>query len=496
MSGFFVESWSLDFACPILVSMSSPTIVWFRQDLRLHDNAALAAALEQARNIVPLYIWAPEEEKDRPVGGASKWWLHHALADLAQQLQHYSLRLIIRQGPTEKALREVAKETGALRIYWNRRYEPQTIQRDSRLKSQLQDDGFAVESFNSSLLVEPWRVAKQGGGPYKVYTPYSKEVLSHPLPDPVQVPVETAIGPNKWPASLELEQLALLPKIPWDRGFYDAWNPTRKGGIERMQRFVERDAAHYEQQRNLPGEDGTSRLSPYLHHGQLGPREVVAALGKRAEKGGGHTFLKELIWREFGYHILYHFPKTPRESLNERFREFPWVDDPKSLQAWQKGQTGYPIVDAGMRQLWQTGWMHNRVRMVVGSLLVKHLLIGWQEGEAWFWDTLVDADLASNVLGWQWVAGSGADAAPYFRIFNPMTQAEKFDPEGAYIRRWVPELAKLPNKYLQAPWTAPANVLEYAGVELGEHYPWPIIDHRKGRQRALDAFERVKKGNR
>ncbi|MDP0498548.1 MAG: deoxyribodipyrimidine photo-lyase [Verrucomicrobiota bacterium JB022] len=472
--------------------MSAPTIVWFRQDLRLDDNVALAAALEQSRNVVPLFIWSPDEEGGRAPGGAGRWWLHHALCDLQQQLAGCNLRLTIRQGTAEQVLRDVAKDTGAERIYWSRRYEPEAIQRDSRLKTTLKDAGFDVDSFNSSLLVEPWKVAKQDGGPYKVYTPYSKEVLKHALPEPVKVDMQQAIGPGKWPQSLKVDELGLLPKISWDAGFNAAWDPTREGGLKRLNDFVQHSASDYADARNLPAEDGTSRLSPYLHWGQIGPREVVAALGKRAEKGGGHTFLKELIWREFGYHILYHFPKTVIEPMNDRFRAFPWTQDEKALQAWQRGQTGYPIVDAGMRQLWATGWMHNRVRMIVGSLLVKHLLLPWQEGEQWFWDTLVDADLASNILGWQWIAGCGADAAPYFRIFNPMTQAEKFDPDGAYIRQWVPELVKLPTKYLSAPWEAPENVREYAKVELGETYPWPIIDHQKGRERALKAFEKVK----
>lgn len=473
--------------------MESPIIVWFRQDLRLSDQPALAAALADGRPVLPLFVWESESEEDWRPGGASQWWLHHALTDLAAQLKEKGLQLILRCGSPRETLRALCDECGAEAVYWNRRYEPAAIAADAALKEQLKDDGWEVKSFNAALLFEPWTVSTQSGGPYKVYTPFSRAVLGRSLPEPVEVSWKGVKGPQGGLKSLEVDDLKLLPKLAWADEFPDAWDPTRKGAEKRLETFLhEGGVRDYATARDEPAVDGTSRLSPYLHWGQIGPREVAAALGKVAQSKGQETFLRELIWREFGYHVLYHFPETPTKPLQPYFKHFPWRNDAKALEAWQKGQTGYPIIDAGMRQLWRTGWMHNRVRMIVGSLLVKHLLIRWEEGARWFWDTLVDADLASNTLGWQWIGGCGADAAPYFRIFNPMTQGSKFDPDGAYVRRWVPELAKLPDKYIHTPWEAPPHVLEHAGVELGETYPEPIIEHKAGRERALEAFETLK----
>lgn len=468
--------------------MPACTLVFFRQDLRLEDNPALSAAIERGA-VVPVFIDLSEEDPNWSLGGAARWWLHHALADLDAQLRALGGRLILRRGDPLEVLGGLAAETGADAVYWNRRYEPAAIGHDSDLKAALRERGLEVRSFNAGLLHEPWEIASGSGDPYRVFTPFSKCVLREPLPPPVGFPRDRLRWNASWPASARLEELRWLPRIPWDEGFFDAWKPTRAGALERLETFVQRSVADYREARDFPAIDGTSRLSPALRWGQLGPREVVAALGPARELPGGAVFLNEILWREFAYHILFHFPQTPEEPLQAKYARFPWKPDAALQEAWKTGRTGYPIVDAGMRQLWQTGWMHNRVRMVVGSLLVKHLLQPWQVGARWFWDTLVDADLASNTLGWQWAGGCGADAAPYFRIFNPMTQGKKFDPQGHYVRRWVPELARLPNALLHEPWTAPAEVLAACGVRLGETYPRPVVDHRAGRERALAAFK-------
>lgn len=469
-------------------------IVWFRQDLRLNDNSALIAAASKGP-VIPVFIWCPNEEKEWKAGGASKWWLHHALVDLQNQLAQRHRPLIIRQGDSSlEILNSLLKETGASGVFWNRRYEPAIIERDKKIKAELRRNGFEAESFNSSLLREPHELSTQAGKPFQVYTPFYKAFLKKPTSwEPEELPPLT--GPETdAPKSEPIEDLKLLPKVKWDKGLESAWNPTRKGAEALLKSFLEGNLTEYDEARDIPSENGTSRLSPYLHHGQIGPREIWKAV-KDSEhhlKQGAETYLKEIVWREFAYHILYHFPSTPTDPLRDKFRSFPWEDNVEHLKAWQRGQTGYPIVDAGMRQLWQTGWMHNRVRMIVGSILVKHLLQPWQEGAKWFWDTLVDADLASNTLGWQWSGGCGADAAPYFRVFNPISQAEKFDPKGQYIHRFVPELTGLSGKDLFAPWEADKNTLKRAGIELGKDYPEPLILPADGRKRALAAFAKIK----
>ena len=471
--------------------MTDSTLLWFRQDLRLEDNPALAAAIERGA-VIPVYIWSPEREGAWAPGGAARWWLHHALADLGEQLDARGVKLVLRAGPPEKVLRALREETGATAVYWNRRYEPAAVLADSELKASLGEEDIAVRSFNASLLHEPWEVCTQNGDPYRVFTPFSRAVAKLEEPKVVPVPLDALKGVGASPSSEALEDWGLLPELDWDGGFSEAWTPTRESAQARLKAFLGGAVDEYLEERDWPAEDGTSRLSPYLHWGQLGPREVAAAIRQRAESKGGAGYHRQLVWRDFGHHVLFHFSHTPEAPLQDSFKHFPWREDAKSLEAWQKGQTGYPIVDAGMRQLWATGWMHNRVRMVVASLLVKHLLISWREGADWFWDCLVDADLANNTLGWQWAGGCGADAAPYFRIFNPITQGTKFDPEGAYVRRWVPELEKLPAKFIHEPWEAPAGVLAKAGVKLGETYPRPLIEHKAGRERALDAFQTYK----
>lgn len=475
----------------------SPVLLWFRYDLRLQDNPALEAAVSSGRPIIPIYIWSPAEESPWEPQGAQRWWLHRALESLQEDLQKRSLELIFRQGAAGKELHSLVEDTGAEVVYWNRRYEPAFVERDTQVKKSLQKAGVEVESFNGSLLFEPWKVSTGSGNPYKVYTPFWKNVKDRS----VQRPEESDLtnlqnrGPEKWPSSLRLGAFNLLPEARWYEKLESVWTPSELSARQRLQQFIKEDLEDYTDNRNFPSVSGTSGLSPYLHFGHISPRQIwwtVKDSGKASGKGGT-TFLKEIVWREFAYHVLFHFPDTPESPLRAEFKEFPWDKDSEVLKRWQEGRTGYPLVDAGMRQLYEEGWMHNRVRMVVASLLVKHLLQPWQEGARWFWYTLVDGDLASNTLGWQWAGGCGADAAPYFRIFNPMTQSEKFDAEGDYIRRYVPELSKLEAPHIHTPWEASDSVLEAAGIRLGEDYPNPIIEHKAGRERALKAFEAVKK---
>lgn len=474
--------------------MSGPTIVWFRKDLRCDDNPALAHALQSGGPVLPLFIWSPEDEQPWSPGAASRWWLHHALHDLNSQLEQLGLTLYVRSGGAEGVLRNIVDSTKAEAVCWNRRYEASIIARDTRIKEGLRKRGIEVRSFNGSLLFEPWTVNSGTGGSYKVYTPFRKNVEQRELPSPVALPnqhVQRVPGTLSSEVPGTIESLGLLPEKSWDAGFYQFWEPKRNHAISRLKAFLSSGVKHYHERRDLPSEDGTTRLSPYLHWGQLGPREVMAQLQSAEPSDGRDHLAREILWREFGYHVLYHYPHTTHQPLQSKFRSFPWHKDEEILQAWQRGRTGYPIVDAGMRQLWQTGWMHNRVRMVVASFLVKHLLHSWQDGAAWFWDTLVDADLASNTLGWQWAGGCGADAAPYFRIFNPMTQGKKFDPDGTYVKRFVPELKRLPAKYIHEPWLAPENILQYADLKLGSQYPLPVIDHDVGRKRALEALQTI-----
>lgn len=477
------------------------TLVWFRQDLRLEDNPALMAALERGGVVVPVYVADDAGEGEWRPGGASRWWLHHSLTALDETLRARGSRLVVRRGETETELARLVKETGASAVYWNRRYEPACIKRDAKIKAGLTQAGVEVKSFNGALLHEPHTIQNKQGRPFQVFTPYWRHCLTLEKALPVRMPAGAWCGPKTWPEGVELEALGWLPKISWDGGFLKAWKPGEAGAKVRMAAFAKEAMEDYEQGRNLPDRAGTSRLSPHLHFGEVSPRQVWAAVktvgaeaGVFPPSNGARVFLSEIGWREFAYHLMYHFPQTPTEPLREEFKAFEWAEDEsgEQLRAWQRGRTGYPVVDAGMRELWATGWMHNRVRMIVASFLVKHLRLPWQHGAAWFWDTLVDADLASNTLGWQWSAGCGADAAPYFRIFAPVLQGEKFDGEGGYVRRWVPELAGLPNKYLHQPWAAPAAVLKGAGVILGETYPEPVVDHAKAREAALGAFKRLR----
>lgn len=474
-------------------------IVWFRQDLRLADHPAFFEACRRGGPVIPVYIESFEEEGEWAPGAASRYWLHQALALLDADLRAKGSRLTFRSGPALHGLLELIQETGSDAVFWSRRYEPAVIERDKQVKERLRAAGVEAKSFNSALLFEPWQVQTQQAGPYQVFTPFWKACRAYaepadPTPEPKQI-----LPPAKWPGSMKLAELDLEPHIDWTSGLRQAWAFGRKGALETLDRFLAKAVSGYEEDRNRPDMVGSSRLSPYLHFGEIGPREIWKAVQKRAGKlktpearKSAEVYLSEIGWREFAHHLLYHYPHTTDQPLREKFSAFPWKRSPKALSAWQKGLTGYPIVDAGMRELWATGWMHNRVRMVVASFLVKDLMIPWQSGAKWFWDTLVDANLASNTLGWQWTAGCGADAAPYFRIFNPTSQGRKFDPEGAYVRRWVPELAALPPKWIHCPSEAPSDVINACGVQLGKTYPRPIVDHSEARDAALEAFARLK----
>ena len=464
--------------------------MWFRQDLRLADNPALVDACGRGE-IIPIYILDDENADSWKIGGASRWWLHHALEDLNRSLNQ---GLQLYKGEASAILSVLAHQTGAEAIVWNRCYEPWRIARDAKIKSALKDQGLDVQSFNGSLLWEPWQVLKKDSTPYKVFTPYYRRgCLSAIAPrQPISVPININISKTS-NHSLRFEDLNLLPKINWDEEMNARWDISEAAAHTRLDEFVMDDLQDYREGRNFPNKPNVSRLSPYLHFGQISPNIAW----HRASEAGAFvtneksldTFLSELGWREFSNYLLYHFPKLPTDNLQARFDLFPWAENTDAdLKAWQRGNTGYPLVDAGMRELYKTGYMHNRVRMVVGSFLVKNLLVHWHHGERWFWDCLVDADLASNSASWQWIAGCGADAAPFFRIFNPITQSEKFDKQGAYIRRYVPELANLPDKYIHAPWLAPSEILTAAGVDIGIDYPAPIIDIKESRERALAAF--------
>jgi deoxyribodipyrimidine photo-lyase len=455
--------------------MSGPTIVWFRHDLRLDDQPALAAAAARGA-VVPVFIWAPEEEHPWEPGAASRWWLHHSLEKLAAALDKAGAPLVIRRGPSLAALRALAKDHAATHVAWNRRYEPAVVARDTAIKKALTDDGLVAESYNGSLLFEPVHVATKEGRPYQVFTPFWRSLLARDEPaEPMAAPKRLKASVGRDQKSVPLESLGLLPAIDWAPTMRKTWTPGAAGGSALLERFLDRGLSGYGEGRDRPDREGTSSLSPHLHFGEISPRRVWHAVreavgGTPAAKiaaGGAETYLRELGWREFANHLLYHFPHTPDAPLRADYARFPWVNDPIGLRAWQRGRTGFPIVDAGMRQLWSTGWMHNRVRMIVASFLVKDLRISWLEGARWFWDTLVDADLAANTLGWQWAAGCGADAAPYFRIFNPTSQAAKFDPDGGYVKTWV---------------------------DMGRGYPEPIVDHAEARKLALAALKTVSRG--
>jgi deoxyribodipyrimidine photo-lyase len=474
---------------------SAPVLIWFRRDLRLADNHALAAARETGRPLVALFVL--DEDDPHPPGGATRWWLHHSLAALGTSLSSQGLTLTLRHGRAADIVPQAVAESGALAVYWNRLYDPYAVARDSALKESLKASGIEAKSFAGALLHEPWRIRNKSDQPFRVFTPFWKTVIERGAPPfPKPEPKTLVAGPGLH--GEDLGSWRLLPVKPdWAGGLRAAWTPGEAGARAQLKRFIGSALKQYKTARDLPDRAGTSRLSPHLHFGEIGPAQIWHAIqhcmeAKPSTQDDGWKFLAELGWREFSHHLLFHFPTLPEANFRPEFDAFPWQPDRAALAVWQRGRTGYPIVDAGMRELWQTGWMHNRVRMIAASFLIKHLLQDWREGAAWFWDTLVDADLANNSASWQWVAGSGADAAPYFRIFNPVLQGEKFDPDGGYVRRFVPELAALPNEWLHKPWAAPAPVLKAAKVVLGKTYPEPIVDHAAARSRALAAFKAIR----
>ncbi len=464
-------------------------IVWFRNDLRLDDNPALRAALDAGLAPVCVYIHAPDEAGDWAPGAASNAWRHRSLAALDAALRRRGSRLRLFHGPTLATLRTLVDTCEAEAVFWNRRYEPAIEQRDAKIKRSLRGAGLRAESHDGALLFEPWTLQTGQGGPYKVFTPFWRKALaSWQLQMPWQAP-GTLPKVDAGPHGVALDDLRLCPDRDWDAGFWEAWVPGEAGAREMLDVFIDGALRGYRQGRDRADQTGTSRLSPHLHFGEIAPWRVVAALeavrsaGTEADIDG---YIRQLGWREFAHHLLHHFPTTPVENFNPRFDGFAWARrNGAQLEAWRTGRTGVPIVDAGMRELWHTGWMHNRVRMVVGSWLCKHMRMHWHEGARWFWDTLVDADLANNTLGWQWIAGTGADAAPYFRVFNPVTQAQKVDPDGRYIARWLPELAGLPLPLRFSPWQAPAQLARHA-----PDYPrQPIVDLARGRDGALAAYQ-------
>jgi deoxyribodipyrimidine photo-lyase len=478
------------------LSRHTHSIMWFREDLRLTDNPALHAA-SAAGLPVCVFIRADRTKGIRPMGGAATWWLDKSLRALGDEISRRGGQLLLRTGDPLTVLRQLATETGATRIFWNRRYDLAEREADAAVKTALRQDGFETESHNGRLLAEPWEIKTGSGGPYRVFTPFWKALKASYQP-PQACPAPEILA-NPGLESEDLESWGLHPSRPdWSTGFSDVWAPGETGARDRLQDFLDGPVANYADHRNRPDlEQSTSRLSPHLRFGEISPAQIWRAVTARIESGDipekpASVFLSEVGWREFSYVLLYHNPDLARVNYNPAFGAIPWRESESDYEAWCRGETGYPIVDAGMRQLWTTGWMHNRVRMIVASFLTKHLLIPWQKGEKWFWDTLVDADPASNAASWQWTAGSGADAAPYFRVFNPITQGQKFDETGNYVRQWCPELKTLAHKHLHAPFEADRDTLAAAGLRLGQTYPKPVVGHNEGRERALNAYEQVK----
>jgi deoxyribodipyrimidine photo-lyase len=466
----------------------STALVWLRRDLRLSDHAALGAACAAHERVLPIYIHSPQEEGAWAPGAASRWWLHHSLQALGGALSQRGGQLYLAAGETLAELNRLIAASGASAVYWTRCYEPALIERDSQIKGELRKRGIVVESQPGNLLLEPWRIRGSQERPYRVFTPFWRKLESQLQ----ALRPARASRPRQWvrlAGSLPLDALELEPRIPWAAGLARTWRPGEAGARDRLRRFCGHALADYAAGRDRPADAGTSRLSPHLHFGEITPRQIHHALHVRCARAGAATkasieaYLRELGWREFAHHMLYHFPGTCERNFNRRFDAFPWAEaDQAVLERWQRGLTGVPLVDAGMRELWSTGWMHNRVRMIAASFLTKNLRLHWLHGARWFWDTLVDADLANNTLGWQWVAGSGADAAPYFRLFNPHTQAARFDPEALYLKRWLPELAALPARLLHEPWRDP-GALARCG------YPEPMVDLKASRQWALESFQ-------
>jgi deoxyribodipyrimidine photo-lyase len=475
------------------MSSTPPTVVWFESDLRTHDNPALTAAVERGGPVIPVYIQDEDIGDGWADGEGVRWWLRRSLAALDDQFGEVGLKLIRRRGQPGPVLADIADSTGADTVRWNGRLRPARRERADSVAAYLNERGLDVGRHTPDLLHDPDVVETTSGGPYHVYTPFWNKFrdvvqVDDPLPRPNLAEVPAL---SEWPRSHGWDELGL--SVTWNTDdIEDVWTPGEPAALSRLKTFTDGYISAYDRARDRPDQDGTSRLSPRLRTGEVSPRQVWAAAAETMPGDGSETYLQEIVWREFSYHLLHHYPETTREPLRDKFRDFDWRDAPDELNRWQRGQTGYPIVDAGMRQLAHIGWMHNRVRMIVASFLTKDLRIHWLHGAEWFWQKLVDADLANNTMGWQWAAGCGADAQPFFRIFNPVSQGERHDPNGDYVRRWVPELADLPNDVLHAPWRADSQVLDAAGVTLGDDYPPPIVDHSEARDRALDEYNRIK----
>lgn len=466
----------------------SSALVWFRQDLRLSDNPAFFEACTNHDTVIPIYIL----DELSLLGEAQAWWLHHSLKALDNSLtDQLKLKLILRKGNALDIILDLIKTAGVEAIYWNRCYEPKRIERDKKIKATLQKSGVEVLSFNGSLLNEPWTINNKNGDFFKVFTPYWKTCRQFLFPQPEQLITHNPGSMNV--ISDKLEDWKLLPHLDWASQFADFWTPGEEGAQQRLREFIAHHQ-NYKINRDIPAKQATSHLSPHLHFGEISPWTIVRAvehakLDPQCHLASIEHFLSELGWREFSYYLLYHVPSLPCQNFKKEFDAFPWHNDEALLKRWQKGMTGYPIVDAGMRELWASGYMHNRVRMIVASFLTKGLFIDWRVGADWFLDTLVDADLANNSASWQWVAGCGADAAPYFRIFNPVLQSQKFDPNGIYIRQWVPELSGLNNIEIHSPWESTNAASIYRTID----YPKPIIDHRETRSKALTYYGQLKK---
>ena len=466
-----------------------PVILWFRDDLRLADQAALNAAIETGCPILPVFVLDDDAAGPWAPGAASRWWLHHSLAALGQSLAERGNRLILRRGNSVKIIGELVEHSGATDVFTGGLVDPWARRVDKAVSDAVPA---RLHRMRTTTLFHPDSVRTKAGGAYTVYTPFANACIA------LGGPKAPSPAPNAVRAAMplhgdRLEDWNLLPTKPdWARGLRDTWTPGESGAMERAEAFLGNGLNPYAAARDRPAGDGTSMLSPHLHFGEVSAPQLWHLAFRQPASNGRDIFVRELLWREFNANLLWHNPDLPETPLRPKFANMPWRDDKPGMMAWQKGQTGIPIVDAGMRQLWRIGWMHNRVRMIVASFLIKHLMIRWQDGEAWFWDTLVDADLANNANNWQWVAGCGADAAPYFRIFNPVSQGKKFDADGDYVRQFVPELSRLDSRHIHAPWEAPADALAKAGVTLGRSYPSPIVDLAAGRARALDAYARIR----
>lgn len=467
-----------------------PVIVWFRQDLRITDNPALCAAVRTGSPILPIYVLDDENAGAWAMGGASRWWLQSSLSALDRDLGG---TLQVFAGKADRILPALAVETSASAVFWNRCYEPWRVVRDTNIKKNLQQSHCSVSTYNGSLLHEPQYVTKADGSPYRVFTPYYRNgCLKNGLPPRAALAKPTNIQFYNKASSMRLGNLELQSQHEWQNGLRESWLPGESGALQNLNRFVESGLANYAKNRDFPNRRNVSRLSPHLHFGEVSPHQLREAIEEHATAEAAEEDIDRLLaqigWRDFSHNLLYNWQDLPNENLQRKFNRFPWRDDAASLLSWQRGATGYPVVDAGMRELRQTGYMHNRVRMIVGSFLVKNLLLHWRHGASWFWENLVDANLANNSASWQWIAGCGADAAPYFRIFNPVTQGKRFDVDGEYVRRFVPELAALPNRYIHCPWEAPTELVHAAGIRLGDNYPRPIVDLKESRARALDAY--------